>query len=209
YAPGEPRRGLGDCLRATPAGNPIAKVSITSGKTGGAPITPFYVHKPVRETAITALSYVTGTHAIKGGMELSRGTSGLQRNFQNPNVNFYERYHDVSGGSVPFQVTIYNTPVEEFDHLNADLGMFLQDTWTLKRLTLTPGIRWEYFKASYPDEGVSVQQQALMISEGYNARPLFPGVTMPIFKNWAPRFGASYDVFGNGKTAVKASVNKY
>ena len=32
---------------------------------------------------------------------------------------------------------------------------------------------------------------------------------MPIFKNWAPRFGASYDLFGNGKTAVKASVNKY
>jgi hypothetical protein len=74
---------------------------------------------------------------------------------------------------------------------------------------VTPGIRREYFKASYPDEGVSVQQQALMIAEGYSARPLFPGQTMPIFKNWAPRFGASYDLFGNGKTAVKASVNKY
>jgi hypothetical protein len=209
YTTGELQPRLEDCLNAANPCNPIAKVSTTNGQTWGAPINPFYVHKPVRETGITALSYVTGTHALKGGMELSRGKSGLQRNFQNPNVNFYERYHDVNGVSVPFQVTIYNTPVEEFDNLNADLGLFVQDTWTLKRLTITPGLRWEYFKASYPDEGVSIPQQALMISEGYAARPLFPGQTMPIFKNWAPRFGASYDVFGNGKTAVKASVNKY
>jgi carboxypeptidase family protein len=209
YTTGELQPRLEDCLTAATPCNPIAKVSTTNGQTWGAPINPFYVHKPVRETGITALSYVTGTHALKGGMELSHGKSGLQRNFQNPNVNFYERYHDVNGVSVPFQVTIYNTPVEEFDNLNADLGLFVQDTWTLKRLTITPGLRWEYFRASYPEEGVSVQQQALMISEGYSARPLFPGQTMPIFKNWAPRFGASYDLFGNGKTAVKASVNKY
>jgi hypothetical protein len=76
-------------------------------------------------------------------------------------------------------------------------------------LTLTPGIRWEYFNAGYPDEGVSVQQQALMIAEGYTQRPLFPAQTMPTFKNFAPRFGASYDLFGNGKTALKASIAKY
>src|SRR5437763_13613583 len=32
---------------------------------------------------------------------------------------------------------------------------------------------------------------------------------MPTFKNWAPRFGASYDLFGDGKTAIKASVARY
>ena len=208
YTTGELQPRLEDCL-ARAACNPIPKVNKDNGQEWGAPPTPFYVHTPVRETGMTALSYVTGSHAIKGGMELSRGKSGLQRHFQNPTINFYERYQNVNGVSVPYQVTIFNTPTEEFDHLNADLGLFLQDSWTLKRLTLTPGIRWEYFNASYPDEGVSVEQQALMIAEGYSPRPLFLGKTMPTFKNWAPRFGAAYDLFGNGKTAIKASIARY
>jgi hypothetical protein len=115
----------------------------------------------------------------------------------------------VNGQSVPFQVTIFNTATEEFDHLNADLGLYLQDTWTVKRLSMTPGIRWEYFNASYPDQGVTPEQQALLVAEGYTPRPLFPATTMPIFKNWSPRFGASYDLSGNGKTALKASIAKY
>ena len=118
---------------------------------------------------------MTGSHAFKGGFELSHGKSVLQRNFQNPNVNFYQRYHNVNGVSVPFQVTLFNTPTDEHDQLNADLGLYVQDTWTRKRLTLTPGLRWEYFNASYPEEGVSVQQQALMIAEGYTAAAALPG----------------------------------
>jgi hypothetical protein len=208
YTTGELQPGLEDCVAAGSC-NPIPKVNTTNGQEWGAPPTPFYVHTPVRGTAVTSLSYVTGSHAIKGGMEVSHGKSGLQRSWQNPNINFYERFRTVNGLTAPFQVTLFNTPTEEFDKLNADLGVYLQDTWTLKKLTLTPGIRWEYFNASYPDEGVSAQQQALMISEGYSQRPLFPGQTMPTFKDVAPRFGASYDLFGNGKTALKASIARY
>src|SRR5215471_7805652 len=175
YTTGELQPHLEDCLAASSC-NPIAKLNIDNGQEWGAPPTPFYVHTPVRETMMTALTYVTGSHAIKTGMELSHGKSGLQRRFQNDDINWYVRYHTVAGVAQPqpFQVTLFNTPTEEFDKLNADLGVFVQDTWTHKRLTLTPGIRWEYFNASYPDEGVSVQQQALMIAEGYPQRPLFP-----------------------------------
>ena len=208
YTTGELQPGLEDCLAAGTC-NPIPKVNTTNGQTWGAPDTPFYVHTPVRGTAMTALSYVTGSHAVRAGMELSHGKSGLQRRWQNTSINYYERYHTVAGVTTPFQVTLFNTPTEEFDQLHADLGLYLQDTWTMKRLTLTPGIRWEYFSAGYAEEGVSVQQQALMLAEGYAQRPLFPATDMPTFKNWAPRFGASYDLFGNGKTALKASVAKY
>jgi len=208
YTTGELQPGLEDCLAAGTC-NPIPKFNVTNGQEWGAPPTPFYVHLPVRGTAITSLSYVTGSHAFKTGFELSHGKNGLQRRFQNPNINFYERYRTTNGVTTPVQVTIFNTPTEEFDNLNADLGVYLQDTWTLKKLTLTPGVRWEYFNASYPDEGVSVQQQALMLAEGYTQRPLFPAQTMPTFKDLAPRFGASYDLFGDGKTAIKASVARY
>jgi hypothetical protein len=208
YTTGELQPGLEACV-ASGTCNPIPKYNTTNLQEWGAPPTPFYVHIPVRETGMTSLSYVTGTHAFKGGMELSHGKSVLQRRFQNENVNFYQRYRTVNGVTAPYQVTLFNTPTDEYDKLNADLGVYIQDTWTLKRLTLTPGVRWEYFNASYPDEGVSAQQQALMIAEGYPPRPLFPGTTMPTFKDWAPRFGASYDLFGNGKTAIKASVARY
>ncbi len=208
YTTGELQPGLEGCLAAG-ACNPIPKVNTSNGQEWGAPPTPFYVHLPVRGTAITSLSYVTGSHALKGGMEFSRGKNGLQRRFQNPNVNYYVRYRTTNGVTAPFQVTLFNTPTEEFDNMNADLGLYLQDTWTLKTLTLTPGIRWEYFNASYPEEGVPAQAQALMIAEGYPQRPLFPATTMPTFKDWAPRFGASYDLFGDGKTAIKASIARY
>jgi len=208
YTTGELQPGLEDCLDGGTC-NPIPKVNITNGQEWGAPPTPFYVHTPVRETGMTALSYVTGSHALKLGLELSHGKSGLQRRFQNPTINFYERFRTVADVTAPFQVTLFNTATEEFDNLNADLGVYVQDTWTLKKLTLTPGIRWEYFNASYPEEGVTPQQQALMIAEGYTPRPLFPATSMPTFKNWAPRFGASYDLFGDGRTALKASISKY
>jgi hypothetical protein len=208
YTTGELQPGLEDCLAGGTC-NPIPKVNTTNGQTWGAPPTPFYVHIPVRETGMSSVSYVTGSHAIKGGFELSHGKSILQRDFQNDTVNFYQRYRTVNGVTSPFQVTLFNTPTDEHDQLNADLGLYLQDTWTLKRLTLTPGIRWEYFNASYPEQGVSVQQQALMIAEGYTQRPLFPAATMPTFRNWAPRLGGSYDLFGDGKTALKASIARY
>ncbi|MBI3491168.1 MAG: TonB-dependent receptor [Acidobacteria bacterium] len=148
---------------------------------------------------------MTGSHAFKTGMELSHGFSVLQQNYQNPKINFIQQFNN----GKPFRVTIYSTPLDEEDRLKADLGIYLQDTWTLKRLTLTPGVRWEYFRAGYNEEGVSVTQQSLLLSEGYAQRPLFPAKDMPTWKNWAPRFGAAYDLFGNGKTAIKGGINKY
>ena len=32
---------------------------------------------------------------------------------------------------------------------------------------------------------------------------------MPCWTDWTPRFGVAYDLFGNARTALKASVNKY
>lgn len=38
----------------------------------------------------------------------------------------------------------------------------------------------------------------------------FPEVTdVPNWKNVSPRFGVSWDVFGNGRTAVKANIGRY
>ncbi len=36
-----------------------------------------------------------------------------------------------------------------------------------------------------------------------------PGQTVVSYKDLSPRMGLAYDIFGNGKTAVKVSLNRY
>ena len=55
---------------------------------------------------------------------------------------------------VPSPVTVYNTPLRYKDALLGDLGLYAQDTWTLNRLTLNGGIRWETLKSRSVEAGV-------------------------------------------------------
>ena len=61
---------------------------------------------------------------------------------------------------------------------------------------------------------VRLRQQFLPRTAGgpgevHSGRDPFPATTGTAFKDLTPRIGATYDVFGNGKTAVKVSLGKY
>src|SRR6185503_6643717 len=64
------------------------------------------------------------------------------------------------------------------------------------------GGRFDYFKASYPDETAP-------------ANPFVPARTVPgqscvpCWNDWAIRGGASFDLFGTGRTALKTSFGKF
>ena len=198
YSSGELQPGL-------LATNPIPKVDIATATYWGAPSAPYYPRKPVRFSEIAALSYVTGSHAVKFGFERSHGWNKIRQSFENPNVNFIERFST----GVPNSVAIFNTPNIQENLLNHDIGLYLQDTYTLNRLTLTPGIRFEYINGSYPQQSVPVSDQRLLLLEGYAAQGSAERGNLPNWKNWTPRLGVAYDVFGDGKTAVKTSFAKY
>jgi hypothetical protein len=123
------------------------------------------------------------------------GTHKLSRD---ANGDLNERFR----GTVPDSVIVYNTPTISKERLNADLGLYAQDSWTLKRLTLGPGVRFEYFNAKI--EAITEPTGRFI---GARAFPEVPD--RPNWTNVAPRLGAVYDLTGDSKTALKASVNKY
>jgi hypothetical protein len=150
---------------------------------------------PDRFAAAGSVSYVTGTHNIKVGIQ---DTWGRYRQFRSANGDLRAQFQN----GVPYQVTILNTPLNFQDNLKADLGIYAQDSWTINRLTLNYGARWEYFASGVPEETSGTGR--------FIANPrTFGPIDMPTWKSIAPRGGIVYDLFGNQKTAVKFSLGKF
>jgi hypothetical protein len=150
---------------------------------------------PDRFAASASMSYVTGTHNVKVGLQ---DTWGRYRQFRSANGDLRANFIN----SVPSTVTILNTPVNFEDDLKADVGVYGQDSWALKRLTINYGARWEYFSSGIPEETSGVGR---FVS---TARTFGP-IDMPTWKSIAPRGGVVYDLTGDQKTAVKFSIGRY
>jgi hypothetical protein len=140
------------------------------------------------------VSYVTGSQAFEFGMQLLKGS-----------YNSFQNGSDITRqllNGVPKQVTVYTSPWTQQSDLNYDGGLFVQDKWTVNRLTLNLGGRFDFVKASVP-------AQSLPAVEFVGARNFAAIDNLPNWKDFTERLGVAYDVFGNGKTAVKASLGKY
>jgi Carboxypeptidase regulatory-like domain len=150
---------------------------------------------PDRRIFSSALSYVSGSHALKTGIQWSYGVDG---NSQIRNGDIIQNYSN----GVPFSVSVYNTPASEYEYVKADLGLYAQDTWTLRRLTLSPGVRFDHFNAEI-QAGCRGAGRFVPAS----CHPTIPD--MPNWNNVSPRFAGVYDLTGNARTAIKGSVSKY
>jgi hypothetical protein len=105
-------------------------------------------------------------------------------------------------GGLPASLTEWATPLESESTLGHDIGIFAQDQWTLKRLTLNLGLRFDSIHSYSPAQQVSG-------GEFYPARTFSLVDNTPNWKDLNPRLGAAYDLFGNGKTAVKGYLSRY
>jgi carboxypeptidase family protein len=152
-------------------------------------------------STMASASYITGSHAIKAGM--TDGWGENSRTFApNANIDTLIKINAAGFTDLPFQVVVYNSPATAVQNVNSDFGSFVQDTWTMKQLTLNYGARFEHFNASVPAESSPASTWI-----GARNFPAIPNV--PNWNDWAARFAAAYDLFNDGKTALKASAGKY
>jgi hypothetical protein len=154
-------------------------------------------HQPgTSHVVVASLSYVTGAHNLKVGLQNRWGW--LKDLRQNVNGDIIQEY---STGR-PSTVSVLNTPLNNQTNLNADLGIYAQDTWTIHRLSLSPGVRFDYFNSSVPEMSVPAGRFV-------PARTFGEIKNVPNWKNVSPRVGAAYDLFGTGKTAIKGNIGQY
>src|SRR5215510_8525227 len=180
-------RGSADWYRLT------RKTDLDLGTTWGAGT--FGLIGPFRNHLNGAVSYVTGSHQFKTGVQFSNGRFRREGDL-NGDISS-QRYRS----GVADSVTVGNTPRWPEDDLDVDLGLYVQDNWRFSRLTINPGLRYEVVQNSTPDQ----------VSPPGRFKPysFLPGKPGADWKNWSPRFGAVYDVFGTAKTAIKGSMARY
>ena len=144
-----------------------------------------------------SMSYVTGSHNLKFGMQLrqkrNRETfSGLGAGHDWTSV--------VTLGPTPIQARFDARPSAISQLTN--LGVYAQEQWTIDRLTVNAGVRFDWFKGFYPDQ----------VTEPMTWAPIpraFPGMTVTSWKDLQPRLGIVYDLQGDGRTAIKVSASRY
>ncbi len=158
-------------------------------------ITPANGIDPRAYNVTSQLSYVTGSHAIKTGVNWTYGNYVLEYDINGDLVQLYRN-------GVPDAVRVYNTPVRANEYLDGNIGMFVQDAWTLNRMTLNMGVRFEKFTARIKNQSAGAGRFAPERS--------FSEVNgLPSWFDIAPRLGVSYDLFGNARTALKATFGRY
>jgi hypothetical protein len=97
----------------------------------------------------------------------------------------------------PAEITTYNNPIISPVNREVQYAGFVQDRWTVKRLTVNLGLRFDRYHAYVGDQ---VKEQGVFGTSG-----TFPKVDVLTWAAPAPRSGVAWDITGNGKSVLKAT----
>jgi len=146
----------------------------------------------------SSAAYVTGSHSYKAGFALRKRGNGPTWNNQSVNGNMNYTFRN----GQPSSITLFATPIEQTNNVNADLGIFAQDSWAMHRMTVNYGLRYDYLHARVPAQHLAAGQ--------FVPERNFAAVdNVPRWKDINPRVGVSYDLYGAGKTVAKFNIGRY
>ncbi|MGC8892899.1 MAG: carboxypeptidase regulatory-like domain-containing protein [Candidatus Saccharicenans sp.] len=197
-----------------------------------------YTWKPKVDIVLSLTKYLDnflgGNHEIKAGVEWERNRGDWGFYMKQPLYWYYYNgdpyYWRAQNGGVTDPVygdglleylangATYGSSYE--CGITSRIGGFIQDSFTLKRLTINAGVRLDHIKAWSPGrtKGAAIDPVALAIGATYfeptyGINP-YAEISYPTWDNAfpygvfvAPRVGLTYDLFGNHKTALKASYS--
>ena len=174
--------------------NTAPREDLTTGRELGALIGTTDMRYGWRNTFSANANYITGSHTVKVGTTIGNNWDEDWTDFNGDLTQLYRN-------GVPDSVRVANTPSRNLNRINLEYGVYAGDTWSLKRLTLTGGMRFDHWDAAIPDYGIPAGRFVKLRHQ--------PEVKAPIQNNTSGRIGVTYDLFGNAKTALKGSFGKY
>jgi len=171
---------------------------------------------------------VWGSHSFKVGGLVSKNTKNEQ---PNGGSGLYTVQQDGGGGPTGnfiASLLLKDLPLTEYsevDHQERTLGrwhdfeVYGNDTWKVSpRLTLTLGLRWSRYSPAYSDnDRVSNYVPSLFngtdplsgLVRADQSGNLPRSLVNPYNHGYQPRIGIAWDIFGDGKTAVRGGFGRY
>lgn len=144
-----------------------------------------------------SVSYVTGAHNLKVGYQAA---FQVQKQFQYADSQISYTFNN----GVPQSLTLRDAPHWLSNRTRFD-AFYIQDQWTRGRMTVQAGLRYEHAWSWFPGG-----ENGIVEDNPFGAAFLFPETEgVRGYHDINPRAGVAFDVFGNGRTSVKANVGQY
>jgi hypothetical protein len=178
---------------------------------------------------IDSLTYYTGAHNIKMGVDINYVQENLINLFQGGGIYNYSNLQGLAqdcpagaAGCTPVLTGAtsdrrhYGTYTQAFDlrgsgfagdvyFTTTDYNVFVQDTWRVhSQFMLNLGLRYEYQKLPQPGD-------TEVRGVPFTGNPAYPETTRfnQDKNNWGPRVGFTYDIDGAHKTVVRGGWGIY
>jgi len=190
-------------------GRPAAKISVPGLATfsGGAGAFANFVFGWNSYQLYDDAFLVRGKHALRFGIAFERMQSNNLFHFsENGNFSFSSLTNFLTNKPRRFSATLPSTATTR-GLRESLLAGYIQDDWhLLPRLTLNLGLRYEF--STVPTE-VNGKLAVLTSPTATTAHLGNPYFSNPTQKNFEPRIGLAYDLFGDGKTAIRAGFGVF